>query len=217
MTKPQQSSSVDGRDGRSSSHRTGQGLSALQVATYGVLAALALILGYIEALFPLPIAIPGIKLGLGNIVVLYTLATMGVRPGFAIMLVKVVASALLFGNPSVFLYSLAGALLSFVAMALAIRWRRLSLIGVSMIGGVCHMFGQLLVVAIVLTWSIAAFYMPVLIVAGLITGALIGFLCRLIIRATRNSAILREQRKRIVRSARGASSEGAADAGKDNR
>lgn len=175
--------------------------SAVRVATYGALAALALIFGYLEAMFPLPIPVPGIKLGLGNIVVLYALVCLGERAGFGIMLVKVVASALLFGNPLVFAYSLAGALVSYALMAVALRWQRLSLVGVSMLGGVGHMLGQLIVVSIVLTWRIAFFYLPVLVVAGLVTGAIVGILCRLTIRATRNSAVIRDQRKRLAAAA----------------
>ena len=81
-----------------SSRRCGR-LSALQVATYGVLAAVALVCGYVESLVPLPVPVPGIKLGLGNVVVLYALVAFGPRPALAIMLAKVCASALLFGNP----------------------------------------------------------------------------------------------------------------------
>ncbi len=178
------------------------GLGALKVATYGVLASLALVLGWVEALFPLPVPVPGIKLGLGNIVVLYALACLGSRAAFAIMLVKVVASSLLFGNPSIFLYSMAGAVLSLALMTLAIRWKALSLVGVSMVGGVGHMAGQLAVVALVLTPGIAAAYAPVLIVAGLVTGALVGLLCRLVIHATRTSQVVRDRRKQLALAAR---------------
>ncbi|MEE8717588.1 MAG: Gx transporter family protein [Coriobacteriales bacterium] len=190
----------------------GQG-SALRVATYGVLAALALIFGYLEALLPLPIPVPGIKLGLGNVVVLYALTCLGEGPGLAVMVVKVVASSLLFGSPTVFMYSFAGALASFAVMSLALRWSRLSLLGVSMLGGVAHMLGQLVVVGVVLTWQVAAFYLPVLVVAGLASGAVVGILCRLAIRATRNSAVLRDQRKRMRAAAAGERAVPAAPAG----
>lgn len=172
-------------------------LSALQVATYGVLAALALVCGYVEALVPLPIPIPGVKLGLGNVVVLFSLVALGVRPALVIMLVKVIASALLFGNPTVFAYSLAGGVTSLCAMALASRVRALSVPGLSMVGGVFHMMGQMAVVAVVLTPQIALAYLPPLLVAGLASGLVVGYLCRLVLRATASSAILRAQRKRV--------------------
>lgn len=222
MTKGQQSSSADGAaaipgvpaapsvpsrepsigpvgGGRPRRRRR---MSATEVATYGVLAALALVLGYLEALLPLPIPVPGVKLGLANIVVLYALAVMGLVPGLVIMLVKVLASALLFGSPTMLAYSLAGAALSFAAMALAIRARGLSLVGVSVVGGVCHMLGQLIVVGLVLTWPIAALYLPVLVLAGVASGVVVGLLCRLVIHATRSSSVLRAQRKRIVLQAK---------------
>lgn len=176
-------------------------LSALEVATYGLLAAVALIFGYIEALFPLPVPVPGVKLGLGNVVVLYALASFGWRPGLLVMLVKVGASALLFGNPTVFAYSLAGALASFAGMAAALRWwRALSIVGVSMLGGVLHMVGQCLVVSVVLAPYVALAYLPVLVIAGLVTGLLTGYVCRLVIRATGRSSLFRRRRKELEKA-----------------
>lgn len=166
-------------------------MSAQEVAMYGVLAAVALIFGYVEALFPAPVPVPGVKLGLGNVVVLFALAAFGPRPGFAIMLVKVVVSALLFGNPSVFMYSLAGALASFAAMWGLLHVRALSLVGVSMAGGVCHMLGQDAVVAAALAPYMALAYLPVLVVSGLLAGLATGYLCRLMARtAGRSSAFM---------------------------
>jgi len=173
-------------------------LSALEIATYGLLAAVALIFGYVEALFPLPVPVPGVKLGLGNVVVLYALASFGWRPGLLVMLVKVVASALLFGNPMVFAYSLTGGLVSFAAMWAALRWwRTLSIVGVSMLGGVCHMLGQSAVVAAVLAPYVALTYLPVLMVSGLLAGLLTGYLCRLVIRATGRSSLFKRYRKEL--------------------
>ena len=173
-------------------------LSASDVATYGLLACVALIFGYVEALFPPPVPIPEIKLGLGNVVVLFSLVAFGWRPGLAVMLVKVVASALLFGNPTVFFYSLAGGVASFAAMCLAGRLRALSVVGVSMLGGVFHMVGQLAVVAVVLAPHIALAYFPVLAVVGLVAGLLIGYLCRLVIRTVGRSSFFARRRKRVA-------------------
>lgn len=191
---------------------------ALRVATYGALASLALIVGYIEALMPLPVPIPGIKLGLGNVVVLYALAVMGPRPAFFVSLVKVIASSLLFGSPLVFVFSLAGALLSFAAMAVVIRVRSLSVLGVSLVGGVAHMLGQLAAVALILAPRVALFYLPVLVLAGAITGALVGIVCRMIMRATRPSSLLRRQMRRSPgqnSAAAGNTSAGSAAGGSD--
>ena len=178
-------------------------MGALQVATYGVLAGLALVCGYVESLVPLPVPIPGIKLGLGNIVVLFALVALGVRPALVIMLVKVCASALLFGNPTVFAYSLAGGVLSFAAMALASRVCALSVPGLSMAGGVFHMVGQMAIVAAVLTPQIALAYLPVLLVAGLVSGLVVGYLCRLVLRATASTNIVRARRRQLAASGGG--------------
>lgn len=179
-------------------------LGTLRLATYGVMAAMALVFGYVESLVPLPVPVPGIKLGLANIVVLYALLAFGPRPGLAIMVVKVCASSLLFGNPTMFMYSLAGGFASFAAMALSTRWRSLSVVGVSMVGGVFHMAGQLLMVGAVLTPAIALAYAPVLLPSGLASGLLVGYLCRLVLRATSTSAVFREQRKQMAWQARAA-------------
>lgn len=187
---------------RKQARRGSSRVSALEVATYGLLAAVALIFGYVEALFPLPIPVPGIKLGLGNVVVLYALACFGWRAGLLVMLVKVVVSSLLFGNPAVLAYSLAGGVASFAAMWAALRWwRGLSIAGVSMLGGVFHMLGQCAVVSVVLAPYVALTYLPVLMVAGLLTGLLTGYLCRLVIRATGRSSLFRRYRKQLGRSA----------------
>lgn len=170
---------------------------ALRTAAFGVLGALALVLGYLESLFPLPVPVPGIKLGLGNIVVLYALVALGPGPAAYLALVKVSASALLFGTPSTLMFSAAGAALSWAVMALALRLRGLSVLGVSMLGGVAHMLGQLAMVAVVFTADVALFYLPVLVVAGMVSGAAVGVLCRMVMRATRGSAILRDRRRRL--------------------
>ena len=177
------------------SRRARKGGAAQSVALYGVLAALALVFGYVETFVPAPVPVPGVKLGLGNVVVLYCLEALGARPAVVVMLVKVVASALLFGNPTVFAYSLAGGVVSLAAMALAARAGVFSVVGVSMVGGVFHMVGQLLVVAVVLTPQVGLAYLPVLLVSGLLTGVFVGAFCRAILRATASSAVLRARRK----------------------
>lgn len=196
--------------------RAARRMSALEVATYGLLAAVALIFGYVEALFPLPLPVPGIKLGLGNIVVLFALAGFGWRAGLVIAAVKVVVSALLFGNPSLLMYSAGGAALSFLAMWAALHWRGLSIVGVSMVGGVFHMVGQLAVVAFTFSPYVALVYLPVLMIAGLVTGLLTGYVCRLVIRTAAKSNLFRRRAKELARQAetvrRGAPGDGQRDA-----
>lgn len=158
-------------------------MTAYQVASYGVLTALCLILGYLEILFPLPVAVPGIKLGLGNVVVLFALARYGCKPAFILMLFKVGSAALLFGNPAVFPFSLAGGILSYGVMALVLPRGILSVVGTSILGGVAHNVGQSAVVALLLGPAIALVNLPILIIAGLITGLAIGFICRALLKA----------------------------------
>lgn len=171
---------------------------AHDIAASGLLACIALVFGYIEALFPLPVPIPGIKLGLGNVVVLFAIVAFGWRAGVLVMLVKVMASALLFGNPTVFFYSLAGGVASCIAMCAGVRLRGLSLVGVSMLGGAFHMAGQLAVVAAVLASHVALAYLPVLLVAGTATGCLVGYVCRLVVRTVGRSSFFAQRRKRLA-------------------
>lgn len=170
-----------------------------ELAACALLAAVALVFGYVEALVPLPVPVPGVKLGLGNVAVLCALAAFGPGPAALVALVKVVASALLFGNPAVFAYSLAGAAVSYVAMLLALRVRALSAAGVSMVGGVAHMLGQSAVVACVLAPRVAVAYLPVLLVAGLASGLVCGWLSRLVLRSFGRTASYRRWRREFGR------------------
>lgn len=149
-----------------------------RVALYGMLAALALCAGYLEVLVPLPVTVPGVKLGLGNAVVLYALLRMGARPALYLMLAKVLCSTILFSNPQMMVFSLAGGLLSWAVMALAVRFAPLSEVGVSVLGGVAHNLGQLAMVAALLSPATAYVNAPVLVIAGVACGAAIGILLR---------------------------------------
>lgn len=156
---------------------------ARSAARYGLLAALALIAGYLEALVPLPVTVPGVKLGLGNAVVLYALACLGARPAAALMLVKVLCSTILFSNPQTLAFSLAGGVVSWAVMAIALRSGLFSLIGTSVLGGIAHDAGQLAMVALLLSPQVALVNAPVLAVAGALCGALVGVVVRALVRA----------------------------------
>lgn len=145
-------------------------------ALYGLLTALALCAGYLELLIPLPVGVPGVKLGLGNAVVLFALERMGARPALYVMLAKVLCSMLLFSTPQMLAFSLAGGLLSWAVMALAVRFSPFSEVGVSVLGGVAHNAGQLLAVAALLSPQTALAAAPVLAVAGVLCGAAIGLI-----------------------------------------
>ena len=140
----------------------------------GLLNALGLIIGYIEFLIPIPLGIPGVKPGFANIVIVWALYSLGPWEALMINGMRIFLSGFLFGNFSMILYSLAGAAVSFLCMCLAKKSGLFSMTGVSMIGGVMHNMGQLLVAMAVLETVSLVYYGPVLLAAGVITGLLIG-------------------------------------------
>ena len=156
---------------------------ARRAALMGALTALALIAGYLEVLVPLPITVPGVKLGLGNAVVLFALVRLGARPALWLMLAKVLCSTILFSNPQMLAFSLAGGAVSWAIMALAWRSGLFSVVATSLLGGLAHNAGQLLMVALLLSPQVALVNIPVLAVAGAVCGTAIGVLVRALITA----------------------------------
>ena len=147
-------------------------------ARIGMLAALALVLGYIEMFIPLPVPVPGIKLGLANVAVLMALELLDVKSAAWVALVKVLASGFLFGNPVMMLYSAAGTVLAFAAMAALTRIEGLSVVLAAMAGAILHNIGQLAVAALILGTPLVWATAPVLVIAACITGALSGWATR---------------------------------------
>ncbi|MBQ9227729.1 MAG: Gx transporter family protein [Eubacterium sp.] len=147
---------------------------AKKAALFGLLVALAFVLSYLESLLPFNLGVPGVKLGLANLVVVVALFTVGEKTALPVAVVRIVLAGLTFGNTYSLVYSLAGGLLSFAVMALVRRRSGLSVFGVSMLGGVTHNIGQIAVAAVLMGTYRIAYYLPVLLVAGLVTGLLIG-------------------------------------------
>lgn len=147
-----------------------------KTAMYGMLVALAFLLSYVETLIPFSLGVPGIKLGLANLVVLVSLYLFGERQAFTISLVRILLAGLTFGSFSIMLYSLAGGILSFICMALGKRYTGLSVVGVSILGGITHNLGQILLAAVVLKTGALLYYLPVLLAAGTLAGVIIGIL-----------------------------------------
>lgn len=147
---------------------------AAKIAYIAILVALALILSYVEALIPLNFGIPGIKLGLANLVVLVGLFIL--KPGevLTISVARILLAGVMFGNAASILYSLAGGLLSFAVMLFLMKKSRLSVMGISIAGGVSHNIGQIIVAALVVENLKMMYYLPALLVAGVLTGLLIG-------------------------------------------
>lgn len=147
-----------------------------RLATFGVFVALALICSYIETLIPFQIGIPGVKLGLANIVIVIALYRMPVREAFLLSAVRVILAGFLFGNLMSILYSLTGGVLSLAVMWGVRHVKSVSIVGVSIAGGVFHNIGQLLAAALVVETYGVFSYVPVLLVSGLMTGLVIGLL-----------------------------------------
>ena len=145
-----------------------------RLASFGVFVALALIFSYIETLIPFPIGIPGVKLGLANLVIVIALYRMPVGEVYLLSGVRVVLTGFLFGNLMSILYSLAGGILSLTVMWGMKRIRSVSILGVSIAGGVFHNIGQLLAAALMVETYGVFSYLPVLLISGLLTGFVIG-------------------------------------------
>lgn len=150
-----------------------------KIPYYGLFAALAILMGYVEMMIPVPVPIPGVKLGLANVIVLITMYYMDTKGAFFISLIRVLLSGLLFAGMAGLLYSLAGAMLSFLAMALLKKTGKCSIIGVSLAGGIFHNVGQVTVAAMVVENVKMAYYLPFLLVSGVVTGILIGIVAKM--------------------------------------
>lgn len=159
--------------------------SARSLVLGALLAACALLVSYIESLFPLPLPLPGARLGLSNAVVLLALLTLDVPTAFFVLITKVLLSALLFGTPVSLLYAAAGGLLSLAAMAALNNRHSVSPIGQSIAGAVLHNLGQTLVAAVLTATPRLLLYFTPLALLSLVTGALSGFIAGLCTRRLR--------------------------------
>ena len=148
--------------------------STRRLARVSLLAALALVLSYIETMIPLPVALPGVKLGLSNVAVVVALLSLDVRAGMSVALVKVVASGFLFGSPMMFAYSLGGTVLAFSGAAALSRVPDVGAVAVSMVAAVLHNAGQLAVAALLLGTASVFVNLPPLALAACVTGAVTG-------------------------------------------
>ncbi len=153
-----------------------------KVARGGLLVALAFVFGYLESLVPVSLGIPGIKLGIANIVVLFTLYKADIPTSITVSLARAVLSGFTFGTPMMILYSLAGSALSLSIMLLCKKSKVFSPIGVSIAGGVAHNMGQSIIAALLLSPAAVMAYLPLLLISGAITGAIIGGIALMLIR-----------------------------------
>lgn len=163
-----------------------------KIAVYGMLTALAMIFSFIETLIPLSIGIPGVKLGLANLVTIVCLYIMGPIGAITVSFLRILLVGLTFGNASMLMFSAAGGALSLICMILARKSGLLSTAGVSMIGGVMHNVGQLAVASRVVKTAGVFAYLPVLTAAGVITGIVIGIVAAAVIKRLKPLIVKKE-------------------------
>lgn len=145
-----------------------------KAAYFGVFTALALIFSYVETLIPIHFGIPGIKLGLANLLIVIFLYKRNAKEALLLSVMRIILSGFMFANLFSILYSLSGGVLSLVVMAFLKKKEIFSVIGVSIAGGITHNLGQLIVAMLVVETYRVGYYFPVLLLAGVITGMLIG-------------------------------------------
>lgn len=163
-------------------------LKTRQLALCAILTALALGLSVMENLFPVTAAIPlpGVKLGLANIVTLFALYELGAAPALTILAARCLLGSLFAGNASALLFSLMGGVPAMLVMIALKRWQKLSVFGVSIGGAAAHNIGQIGAAVITLGDTAVLGYLPILLGVSLITGTLTGFITALLVRAMQN-------------------------------
>ncbi len=156
--------------------------SAKYAAFHGLLIALAMIISYVESLIPVFTSIPGVKIGLTNVVIITALYLFGWKSALIINIIRIVLVGISFGNAMSLACSLAGGIFSFIAMVLLKKTGKFGIIPVSAVGGVAHNTGQIIAVILMLQTTAFSWYLPILwfsgIISGIITGILGGILCK---------------------------------------
>lgn len=152
-----------------------------KVVHMGMLIALAMILSFIESQIPAFVAIPGMKIGLANIAIVFALYTLGFGSAMIVSLIRVALSALLFGSAVSGLYSLAGALISLLGMALLKKTLFFGVVGVSVSGAVLHNLGQIAVAWLILKTGALVYYLPFLLFSAVVGGVVIGLVVAIVI------------------------------------
>ena len=155
-----------------------------KLATLSILISVAMILSYIESLVPPLVAVPGVKLGLSNIATVFALYTLGAPAAVTVSVLRVLLSALLFGNFVSLLYSISGAALALAFMLLLKRISVFSTVGVSVAGGVAHNAGQIIAACFVMENAAIAVYLPPLVISGTLAGVAIGAASGVLVKKT---------------------------------
>jgi heptaprenyl diphosphate synthase len=152
-----------------------------KIAFISILVTLSIILGYIEYLFPIPLPIPGAKIGLPNIIILLSIFTVPLPIAILIQVLRIFLSTFLFGNFTALFFSLSGGMLSFIIMYLLYYFfkSKISIISISIVGAISHNIGQVIAASIMFqTYGLIYSYLPLLILISIPTGIFNGFVCR---------------------------------------
>lgn len=149
-------------------------LDTKRLVTLSALIAVAMILSYIESMIPAFVAVPGVKVGLSNIATVFALYALGWPYAIIVSVIRVLLSALLFGNAVSLIYSLSGAALALLSMILLKKLDKLSSVGISVVGGVCHNIGQVIAACLVMETAAISLYIIPLTISGTIAGIVIG-------------------------------------------
>ena len=155
----------------------------------------ALILSFVESKIPAFVAIPGVKVGLANIAVIFTLYKFGIKEAITVSAVRVILISMLFGTPVSFIYSFTGATLSLTVMSLLKRFTPLNEVAVSVSGGIMHNIGQISAASVVLGTNVVTYYLPFLLLSGTIAGIAVGVASALLIKKVDFKLITQTQRK----------------------
>ena len=153
-----------------------------RIAILGVIIAFAAILSYIEAIISIGMFIPGVKLGLANIAVVICFYLYGYKEALMVNVVRIIIVGLLFGNMFSISFSISGALVSYIVMVLLKKTDIFSPIGISVAGGVAHNVGQILIASLIIESYSVIYYLPILMIAGIVCGLIIGFISILVIK-----------------------------------
>lgn len=151
-----------------------------QLARLGLLSAFAIIISYVETLIPINLGIPGVKPGFANMVIIVALYLYGIREAGIINFIRILVVGFMFGNVISIVFSIAGAIFSLIIMWIIKRIPDISMIVVSICGGVAHNIGQIMAAMFITTVYSLTYYIPFLIISGIITGAITGIIAQMI-------------------------------------
>ena len=144
--------------------------------------AFAMILSFVESRIPAFVAIPGVKVGLANIAVIFTLYKLGIKEAIIISIIRVLLISMLFGSPVSLIYSISGATLSLASMILLKKLTSLSEVTISVVGGVMHNVGQIAAASFMLSTNVVIYYLPFLLVSGTVAGVVVGIASAILIK-----------------------------------